>query len=77
MFTKQIEKENLSVEILYEVQATDLTVTDGRVTGAAGKGADGTTYNFTANKGVILATGGFSANVEMRQKYNTIWEDLG
>ena len=77
VFTKQIEKENLSVEILYEVQATDLTVTDGRVTGAAGKGADGTTYNFTANKGVILAIGGFSANIEMRQKYNTIWADLG
>lgn len=77
VFTNQIAKENLNVEILYEVQATDLTVTDGKVTGAIGKGADGTTYNFTANKGVILATGGFSANVEMRQKYNTIWEDLG
>ena len=26
---------------------------------------------------MILATGGFGANVEMRQKYNTIWADLG
>ena len=77
VFTKQIEKENLNVEILYEVQATDLTVADNKVVGATGKGADGTTYNFTANKGVILATGGFGANVEMRQKYNTIWADLG
>ena len=77
VFTKQIEKENLNVEILYEVQATDLTVADNKVVGAVGKGTDGTTYNFTANKGVILATGGFGANVEMRQKYNTIWADLG
>ncbi len=77
VFTNQIAAKNLDVEILYEVQATDLTVDGDKVVGAVGKGTDGTTYNFMANKGVILATGGFGANVEMRQKYNTIWADLG
>ena len=32
--------------------------------------------NIKANKGVIIATGGFSSNVEMRDEYNTIWETL-
>lgn len=38
---------------------------------------DGTPYILKADKGVVIATGGFSANVEMREKYNTVWEYLG
>lgn len=69
-------KQN-GVEIMLEVRADKLVQKDGRVIGATAVGADGTTYEIHASKGVILATGGFSANVEMRQKYNTIWADLG
>ena len=76
IYTNTIEKESLPVEILTEVAGEELIVEDGRVTGARASGADGTPYTFHANKGVILATGGFSANVEMRQKYNTQWETL-
>lgn len=49
----------------------------GRVIGAKGTGSDGTPYEFYGEKGVILATGGFGANVEMREKYNSIWSYLG
>ena len=47
----------------------------GRVVGVrAVRGQDTITY--TAKNGVIMATGGFGANVEMRQKYNEQWDNL-
>ncbi len=51
----------------------------GRVVGVKATNPDGTELVLHANKGVIIATGGFSANVEMRQKYNTSgkWPVLG
>lgn len=64
-------------EILYEYDAKELIVEDGRVTGVKGIAPGGAEFTITASKGVILATGGFSANVEMRQAYNTHWADLG
>ena len=38
----------------------------------------GNTYTLNASKGVVLSTGGFSANGKMAQKYNTSgkWDDL-
>ncbi len=77
-FTRTIGEEALPVEIVYEVKAEAL-VTDesGRVVGVKGKANDGTPYEFYAGKGVILATGGFGANVEMREQYNSIWSYLG
>ena len=50
---------------------------DGKVVGVEGQLPDGTQYTFHANKDVIMATGGFSANVEMRQEYDEIWGNLG
>lgn len=38
---------------------------DGAVTGAIAKNSDGTYTKFTANKGVVLATGDFAANADM------------
>lgn len=61
-----IAKENLPVQYIYEVPASGLTTEDGRVTGATGVSVDGKQYTFLAGKGVILATGGFGANVEMQ-----------
>lgn len=60
-------------QILTEVSGKELIVTDGAVTGVIAEGADGSTYRITANKGVILATGGFAANPEMCQSYNTLY----
>ena len=41
-------------------------------------GRDGNAVTLMANKGVILATGGFAGNVELRQKYceGEKWPDL-
>ncbi|MEG1206667.1 MAG: flavocytochrome c [Angelakisella sp.] len=63
-------------EILTGYKAEELVMKDGRVVGVKGNTLDGAAFELTANKGVLLATGGFSANVEMRQKYNKQWATL-
>jgi flavocytochrome c len=63
------------IAILYDTRATELIVKDGRVSGVKASGQD-KDYEFTASRGVVIATGGFGANKELRQKYNTQWPDL-
>ena len=63
-------------EVVFEHKADELIMENGRVVGVKGLASDGTPFEYRANKGVILATGGFGANVEMRQKYNTYWANL-
>ncbi len=64
-------------KIYLNTKADSLIVENGSVVGAKITNAKGEEVTVRANKGVIMATGGFSANVEMRQKYNKQWEDLG
>lgn len=64
------------VEIYLDSKAEELIVEDGRVAGAVITNGAGEKVTVKAAKGVIMATGGFSANVEMRVKYNKQWEDL-
>lgn len=72
-----IEKHD-NVEVMFNTKAEELlTDKEGRVVGFKAKGKTGNTITVNAKNGVILATGGFSQNVEMRQKYNKIWKDLG
>ena len=65
------------VDIYLDSKAEELIVEDGRVAGAVITNASGEKVTVKASKGVIMATGGFSANVEMRVKYNKQWEDIG
>ena len=54
---------------LYEATPVEgLVTTDGKVTGVRAT-VKGVSTEITANKGVILASGGFSANAEMRKAY--------
>jgi urocanate reductase len=64
-----------TMQILLNTKATELIVTDGRVTGVICEGENGK-VTLTAEKGVIIASGGFGNNVEMRDKYNTTWPSL-
>lgn len=75
-FKQNIDAEKLPVKILTQVKADELLVKDGRVVGVKATGTDGTPYIFNATKGVILATGGFGANVEMRLKYDQQWDGM-
>ena len=51
----------------------------GKIVGVECTNPDGSALTVHANKGVVIATGGFSANVEMREQYNTSgkWPVLG
>lgn len=67
--------ENLGVTICSSVQADELITTSGAVTGV--KVTDLTTgASFAIDaQAVVLATGGFGRNVEMRTKYNPEFDD--
>ncbi len=65
------------VKIYLDSKAEELVVEDGKVCGAVVTNADGKKVTVKAARGVVMATGGFSANVEMRVKYNKQWEDIG
>ncbi len=65
------------IEVMYETTAKEFIVEDGVVTGVIAEGKTGNKVTVKATNGVVLATGGFAGNVEMRQKYNTQWADLG
>lgn len=75
-YTNEITSKKYPVEIIFEVEGKEILMDGNKATGVKAVGTDGAPYEFTANKGVILATGGFGANVEMRQKYNTQWSTL-
>ena len=68
---KQLKKaEELGIPVLYNTPATELIVDEtGKVVGVKAEGPDAN-YSFKTNKAVILATGGFGSNIEMRKKYN-------
>ena len=76
VFMNAIGEENVLVNTKGESLIQDET---GRVVGVKATNPDGTELTITANKGVVITTGGFSANVEMREKYNTSgkWPVLG
>lgn len=65
----KVLKENveaLGIPVLYETKATELIANEeGRVIGVRAEAADGTPYEVYGKKGVLLATGGFGANLEM------------
>ena len=67
------------VKIITDTTAEELIVKDGRVTGVkARSNSTGEVTEFTASDGVIITTGGFSANNAMVQENNTSgkWPDL-
>lgn len=65
-----IKAESLNIPILLNTRATSLiTDSEGKVIGVNAENED-TNYSFSTNKSVIIASGGFGSNVEMRIKYN-------
>lgn len=64
----ETKAKELGVQILTNSPATELIVKDGKVAGAKGT-SNGAPLEVNA-KVVVIATGGFAANPEMRKKYN-------
>lgn len=68
--------EEMGIPIKLETKAEEiLTDEAGRVNGVRAVDKDGNEVIFTANKGVIIATGGFGSNLEMRKKYNAEYDE--
>ncbi|MDQ4053214.1 MAG: 3-oxosteroid 1-dehydrogenase [Actinomycetota bacterium] len=56
------------VPVHYDTELTDLVIEDGRVVGVTVR-RDGAEHVIRARRGVILGSGGFERNLEMREKY--------
>ncbi|MDI9520454.1 MAG: flavocytochrome c [Bacillota bacterium] len=70
--------EALGVKIILDCKGNELIVENGRVVGVKAEMTDGTPVTLNAKKAVVIATGGFAANKEMRQQYDpSLNEKLG
>ena len=65
------------IEVMLNTKGESFIVENGKVVGVNAIGETGNKVTLRANKGVVLATGGFARNVEMREKYNKQWPTLG
>lgn len=75
IYMDYIDKNSSDIEILTETAAKSFIVENGAVKGVNAE-SNGAKVTLHANKGVVLAAGGFGANVEMREHYNTLWPSL-
>ena len=74
-FEKRIAETNGAIEVYTDAQVIDLKKEDGRITGVVAKNF-GRTIN-VKSPAVVIATGGFGANIPLRQKVNTgVWKDV-
>ncbi len=69
--TSETAKDN---QIMTRTTAENLIIENGKVTGVQATMYDGTTVTAHANKGVILATGGFAANIQKVMDTNKYWD---
>ena len=60
--------------VLTRTTVKELIVEDGKVTGVKGVMYDGTEVTAHANKGVVLCTGGYAANIDMVLRDNQYWD---
>ena len=66
-------KANADNKIMLRTNADSLIFEDGKVTGVKATRYDGTPVTAHANKGVILATGGYAANIQEVVDENVYW----
>ena len=69
-----MQQANEKNELMLRTTAKELIVEDGRVVGVKAEKFDGTPVTAKAAKGVILATGGYAANIDMVQESNKYWK---
>ncbi|WP_071396329.1 flavocytochrome c [Bacillus tuaregi] len=73
-YMSYIEKSNDEIQVLVNTEAKELIVENDVVVGVKAEGKNG---NVVVNaKSVVMAAGGFGANVDMRNEYNSLWPDL-
>lgn len=70
IFANKNRALELGVEIILNCEGKQLLFEEERVTGVKALLSNGREVILNANKGVVIATGGFAANEEMRAKYD-------
>ncbi len=76
--TNKNKANSLGVEFIMDCKGKDLIMQGGRVVAVSAEKRDGTKLTLNANKAVIIATGGFAGNKEMREKYDpNLVKELG
>lgn len=63
-------------DVMLDSTAKTLIKEDDRVVGVSGHTSNGQEFEVRATNGVIITTGGFGANVEMRMENNKHWANL-
>ncbi len=63
------------ITVITDTKVTDIYLEEGRASVVKGQGQNGTIVA-QGHKAVIVATGGFGANVDLREKYNKFWPSL-
>lgn len=62
--------------ILTNTEATEIIMEDGRAVGIRATNNYGDDITIRGTRGVVIATGGFAGNVEMRMYYDEIWDGM-
>lgn len=70
---KFIKEQQLPITFELSTKVGNLISKDGKVCGVQATRSDKSTLTVNANDGVVLATGGFGANVAMRNQYDELW----
>ncbi|MBR2572466.1 MAG: FAD-dependent oxidoreductase [Clostridia bacterium] len=68
--------ESLGVNIMFNTAAKKIIMEEGRAVGIEAEQTDGTPVTLHANKGVIIASGGYGGSVELVKEYNNYWPAL-
>ena len=78
-YVEKLESFGDQVEIMMLTEAEEFIMDGKSVVGVKAIDKDGNTIILSAKNGVVLSTGGFAGNVELRQKFaeGEKWEDLG
>ena len=76
MYHRYLDRPDSAIELLLETRATELITEGGRVVGVRATDADNNTVEVRAANGVVMATGGFGSNIEMRMHYDQLWQVL-
>ncbi|MEG0752463.1 MAG: flavocytochrome c [Angelakisella sp.] len=65
-----------NTEIMVNTVAEEIILENGKVVGVKAISNGNQPITINASQGVILATGGFGADIEFREKYNSQWPSL-
>ncbi|MEY8371023.1 FAD-dependent oxidoreductase [Aerococcaceae bacterium 50-4] len=68
--------ESQGGQVLTETKADSFIIEDGKIIGIKATGKDKQPIQIRVRKGLVLATGGYGANINLIKKYDNYWKNL-